>query len=81
MTGTLYGIGVGPGDPELMTLKAHRLIASAKVVAYPAPDSGESFARSIAASTIRGDAHEIPMIVPMRVERFPAQDVYAKAAE
>jgi len=32
-------------------------------------------------STIRGDAHEIPMIVPMRVERFPAQDVYAKAAE
>ena len=81
MTGTLYGVGVGPGDPELMTLKAHRLIASAKVVAYPAPDSGESFARSIAASAIRDDAIEIPMVVPMRVERFPAQDVYAKAAE
>ena len=39
MTGTLYGLGVGPGDPELMTLKAHRLISQAKVVAYPAPDS------------------------------------------
>ncbi|CAK9062728.1 15)-methyltransferase [decarboxylating] (Precorrin-6 methyltransferase) (Precorrin-6Y methylase), partial [Durusdinium trenchii] len=35
MSGTLYGIGLGPGDPELMTLKAHRLISSAKVIAYP----------------------------------------------
>ncbi|MBY8976114.1 precorrin-2 C(20)-methyltransferase [Rhodobacteraceae bacterium NNCM2] len=80
MTGTLYGVGVGPGDPELMTLKAHRLIGAAKVVAYPAPDTGESFARSIAAGAIAPDAVEIPMIVPMRVERFPAQDVYASVA-
>jgi len=79
--GTLYGIGVGPGDPELMTLKAHRLIASARILAYPAPDSGTSFARSIAAGAIRADAVEIPMVVPMRVARFPAQDVYAGAAE
>ena len=55
-TGTLYGVGLGPGDPELMTLKAHRLISSARVVAYPAPDTGESFARSIAADAIRADA-------------------------
>ena len=80
MSGTLYGVGVGPGDPELMTLKAHRLIAAAKVIAYPAPDSGTSFARAIAAGAIAGDAIEIPMIVPMRVARFPAQDVYAKSA-
>jgi len=80
MTGTLYGVGVGPGDPELMTLKAHRIISGASVVAYPAPDSGESFARSIAASAIQKNAVEIPMVVPMRVERFPAQDVYAKSA-
>jgi len=51
------------------------------VIAYPAPDSGESFARSIAAPAIQDDATEIPMIVPMRVARFPAQDVYAKASE
>lgn len=81
MTGILYGVGVGPGDPELMTLKAHRIISGAKVIAYPAPDSGESFARSIAAEAIAVDAIEIPMIVPMRVERFPAQDVYAASAE
>ncbi|MBG6210025.1 precorrin-2/cobalt-factor-2 C20-methyltransferase [Labrenzia sp. EL_126] len=81
MSGTLYGIGLGPGDPELMTLKAHRLIASAKVVAYPAPDTGESFARSIAAGTIPHTAREIPIVVPMRVERFPAQEIYDKASE
>ncbi|WP_305987614.1 precorrin-2 C(20)-methyltransferase [Roseibium sp. MMSF_3544] len=80
MSGTLYGIGLGPGDPELMTLKAHRLISSAKVVAYPAPDTGESFARSIAAATIPAGAREIPIIVPMRVDRFPAQEIYDKAA-
>jgi len=80
VTGTLYGIGVGPGDPELMTLKAHRLISAAKVVAYPAPDSGESFARRIAASAIPAHAEDIPMVVPMRAGRFPAQDVYREAA-
>lgn len=81
MTGTLYGIGVGPGDPELMTMKAHRLISTAKVVAYPAPDTGDSFARSIAAAAIPAEAQEIPMVVPMRAGRFPAQQVYADAAD
>jgi precorrin-2/cobalt-factor-2 C20-methyltransferase len=80
-SGTLYGIGVGPGDPELMTLKAHRLISTARVVAYPAPDDGVGFTRSIAAAAIPAEAEEIPMIVPMRVARFPAQQVYAEAAE
>ncbi|MGD1885648.1 MAG: precorrin-2 C(20)-methyltransferase [Cohaesibacteraceae bacterium] len=80
MTGTLYGVGLGPGDPELLTLKAHRLINSAKIIAYPAPDNGESFARSIAAPYIAPEAEEIPIVIPMRVERFPAQDVYDAAA-
>ncbi|MCV6602166.1 MAG: SAM-dependent methyltransferase, partial [Cohaesibacter sp.] len=52
MSGTLYGVGVGPGDPDLITLKAAKLIAKAKVIAYPAPDSGVSFARSIVAEHI-----------------------------
>jgi precorrin-2/cobalt-factor-2 C20-methyltransferase len=80
MTGRLYGIGVGPGDPELMTLKAHRLISQAKVVAYPAPDSGESFARAIAAAAIARDAEEIPIVIPMKSARFPAQEIYDAAA-
>ena len=49
MSGILYGIGVGPGDPELMTLKAQRLLGECTIIAYPAPDDGESFARSIVA--------------------------------
>lgn len=80
MTGRLYGIGVGPGDPELMTLKAHRLIAGAPVVAYPAPDSGESFARAIAAGAISPGTEEIPIVIPMRTARFPAQEIYDAAA-
>ena len=78
--GTLYGVGVGPGDPELMTLKAARLIRAARVVAYPAPDTGESFARAIAAGLIAPDTVELPMVVPMRAERFPAQEAYGGAA-
>ncbi|MBO0345588.1 precorrin-2 C(20)-methyltransferase [Roseibium sp. CAU 1637] len=81
MSGVLYGVGLGPGDPELMTLKAHRLISSARVVAYPAPDTGESFARSIATDVISKDAREIPMVVPMRVDRFPAKQIYDEAAK
>lgn len=76
----LYGIGVGPGDPELMTLKAHRLISAASVVAYPAPDTGESFARRIAAAAIAPEAEEIPIRIPMRPERYPAQEIYDRAA-
>lgn len=81
MSGILYGIGLGPGDAELMTLKAARLISAAKVVAYPALAGGDSFARSIAADLIDDDAHEIKIEVPMRVERGPAQAAYDSAAD
>lgn len=79
-TGALHGVGLGPGDPELMTLKAHRLIAGAEVVAYPAPAGGDSFARAIAAHAIPPDATEIVIPIPMDVRRFPAQEIYDKAA-
>lgn len=81
MTGTLYGVGVGPGAPDLLTLRAFRLLTGARVIAYPAPDSGESFARSIVADMIRADQLEIPIVVPMRIERFPAAEVYDAAAK
>ena len=80
MNGKVYGVGVGPGDPELVTLKAHRLILAADVIAYPAPDSGDSFARRIVATYMPAGCVEIPMVVPMRVERYPAQDVYDEGA-
>ncbi|MDJ0993619.1 MAG: precorrin-2 C(20)-methyltransferase [Dinoroseobacter sp.] len=80
MSGTLYGVGLGPGDPELMTLKADRLIRSAQVVAYPALVQGDSFARAIAAATIPETAREIRIEVPMTPARAPAQIAYDAAA-
>jgi precorrin-2/cobalt-factor-2 C20-methyltransferase len=80
MSGVLRGVGVGPGDPELVTRKAWRLIAAARVLAYPAPEGGESFARAVVAEAIAPGTAEIPIEIPMRAERFPAQAVYDAAA-
>jgi precorrin-2/cobalt-factor-2 C20-methyltransferase len=78
--GTAFGLGVGPGDPELITMKALRLLRAVPVVAYPAPDEGESFARSIVAQHLSPTQREIAIRVPMVPERFPAQAVYDGAA-
>lgn len=81
MTGRLIGVGLGPGDPDLMTLKAARAIGSADVIAYPALPGTDSFARSIAADLIRPDTHEIVIEVPMTKAREPAQAAYDLGAE
>ncbi|WP_085901319.1 precorrin-2 C(20)-methyltransferase [Kiloniella majae] len=81
MTGKLYGVGIGPGDPELLTLKALRLIQKTNVLAYPAPDVGDSLARTIVAEHLPGGQTEYPIRIPMVTERFPAQDVYDQAAK
>ena len=78
--GAIHGVGVGPGDPELLTLKAARLIAEADVVSYPRADDAPSFAREIVADRL---AHVIeePIVVPMRTDRHPASAVYDDAAK
>ena len=81
MSGTLYGIGLGPGDPELVTLKAMRLMRAAAVVAYPVPDGGTSLARQIAAPYLSETQTELEIPVPMRTERGPAQEAYDEAAK
>jgi precorrin-2/cobalt-factor-2 C20-methyltransferase len=81
MNGTLYGVGVGPGDPELMTVKAWRLISMAKVIAYLAANENESTARNIARHFISDDVEEIAIKVPMRVEREPARLAYDEGAK
>jgi precorrin-2/cobalt-factor-2 C20-methyltransferase len=81
MSGRLYGLGVGPGDPELITVKALRLLRAAPVLAYPAPERGDSLARAIVAELLPGGQREIAMRMPMVAERFPAQEVYGRAAE
>src|SRR6185369_9057732 len=79
--GTLYGIGVGPGDPELVTLKALRIARACPVVAYPAPEEGESLARRIMAPHLAGGQTEIAIRMPLTAERYPAQAVYDQSSQ
>jgi len=81
MSGTLYGVGLGPGDPGLITLKAARLIGGAAVIAYPALEEGDSLARAIAADLIPEGAREIVLRIPMLDQRGPAQAAYDRGAE
>lgn len=78
--GTLYGLGVGPGDPELVTLKALRIAKACPVLAYPAPEHGDSFARAIMAPHLPGGQAEIAIRMPLSAERYPANAVYDRAS-
>jgi len=80
MGGKVYGVGLGPGDPELITLKAARVIAAADVVAYPAPPDGPSFARSIAEVHLNAQQLEIPVRMPLDPAAFPADEAYGAGA-
>ena len=78
--GTLYGIGVGPGDPELITLKAARLIEACPVIAYLSADGKAGLARGIADNHINVSQLELTILMPMRVSREEGQAAYDEAA-
>lgn len=71
--GTLYGIGVGPGDAGLITLRAAGLIRTADVLSYFAKAGNESTARQIAAPLIAHGRTELPLYYPVTTE-FPVHD-------
>ncbi|MFG2565195.1 precorrin-2 C(20)-methyltransferase [Streptomyces sp. NPDC048567] len=87
-TGRLYGVGLGPGDPNLMTLRAVEVIAEADVVAYHSARHGRSIARSIAAKHLRADHIEEALVYPVTTEttdhpggyRGAMEDFYTEAA-
>ncbi len=79
-TGTLYGLGVGPGDPDLITLKALKILRAVPVVAYPAPVGGDSLARAIVAPHMIDGQIEIAIRIPIVAARFPAREIYDQAA-
>lgn len=89
MTGTLYGVGLGPGDPELVTVKAARLLGAADVIAFHSARHGRSVARGIAAAYVRDDVVEEHLVYPVTVEqtdhpggyRGALDEFYASAAE
>lgn len=78
-TGKLYGIGVGPGDPELLTLKALRLLQSATVVAYQSATDHESVARSIVAPYLTGQQIEVCFHFPRALDPVAADSLYMDA--
>ncbi len=66
--GRLYGIGLGPGDPELLTVKAVRILQSAPVVAYFAKAGRRGHARAIAERWISQSCKEVPLFYPVTTE-------------
>jgi len=86
--GRLYGVGLGPGDPSLMTVRAVEVIAGADVVAYHSARHGRSIARSIAERHLRPDHIEERLVYPVTTEgtdhpggyRGAMEEFYAEAA-
>src|SRR3978361_1997651 len=77
--GTLFGVGLGPGDPELVTVKAARVIGEADVVAYHSARHGRSIARSIAEPYLRAGQVEEQLVYPVTTETTSHPGGYAGA--
>lgn len=71
MSGRLFGVGVGPGDPELVTLKAARIIGAADVIAYTVARraTGAGVARTIAGPHLREGVTEVALTYPITIEQ------------
>lgn len=68
MSGKLWGIGLGPGDPELVTVKAARIIGAADVIAFHSAKHGRSISRAIAAPYMRAGQLEEHLVYPVTTE-------------
>jgi precorrin-2/cobalt-factor-2 C20-methyltransferase len=77
--GKLIGVGVGPGDPNLLTLKAVHVLKGADVVAHFAKAGNASNARAIVAQFLRADVTELPLLYPITTEK-PTDDSNYRAA-
>ena len=81
--GRLYGVGVGPGDPELLTLKAQRILTQVPVVFLPQKsERSSSFAHSIVEGSITGSRQKVePLIFPMHKDPDLLQPYWDKAVQ
>lgn len=67
-TGRLYGVGLGPGDPSLLTVRAVEVIGAVDVLAFHSARHGRSIARAIASGYFRGDQIEEALVYPLTTE-------------
>ncbi len=83
MKGIAYGVGVGPGDPEYMTLKAIRLIRENDIIAVPGKEAKESAAYQIAVQAVPELAEKelVPIFMPMVKDRQLIHEEHRKGAE
>ncbi|QIS04559.1 precorrin-2 C(20)-methyltransferase [Nocardia brasiliensis] len=79
--GKLWGVGLGPGDPELVTVKAARVIAAADVIAFHSARHGRSISRGIAAPYMRADQLEEHLVYPVTTETTDHPGGYQGAIE
>ena len=77
--GRLYGVGIGPGDPELLTVKATRVIAEAPVVAFFAKAGRRGNARGIVDRWLTPAHVELPLYYPMTTESHFDDPPYREA--
>lgn len=83
MRGILYGVGVGPGDPELMTLKAVRLIKENDIIAVPGAEVRETVAYKIAVQAVPelADKELLPIYMPMTHDKAELELNHEKGAK
>lgn len=79
--GKLIGVGVGPGDPDLLTLKAVRAMQSADVIAHFAKAGNASNARATVRQFLRPGVTELPLLYPITTERPAADPQYRSAIQ
>jgi precorrin-2/cobalt-factor-2 C20-methyltransferase len=83
--GRLYGVGIGPGDPELLTVKATRVIAEAPIIAFFAKAGHRGNARAIVDCWLKPSHVEMPLYYPMTTESHfddpPYREVLARFYE
>ncbi len=79
MAGKFHLVGVGPGDPELMTIKGANILRSVDIVAFPQKPDTDSLALKIAAPHLRSNIEQMPIILPMEKSRHPARNIYERA--
>ena len=77
--GCLYGVGLGPGDPDLVTVKAAKIIATAQVVAYFAKQGARGKARAILDHWRSETCLQLPLLYPLTTETHFCDPAYIKS--